>query len=79
MTLEDINKMIKDHDERRAAEREAKLKHADVQKHRQQARENLPAHLEKVEKLTHVDTLRKRSKLDLPAPAVSDQELYEVQ
>lgn len=78
MNVQDIQAMIKDYEQRRVTQRESSNRREDLKKHRQQAKEDMPAYLEKIDKITHVDTMRKRGRLDLPAPAVSDAELSEV-
>lgn len=62
----------------RRADREARLRKQDVSKNKIAERQDAPAAIIQANKLNDPETVRKRSKLMLPPPQISDQELEEI-
>lgn len=71
-------KLAHDMDEKQRAEEEKKLRKQDKAKFRRFQDAKLPTALAKVSKANDPSTARKRSRLEMPAPLVTDQELEEV-
>jgi len=63
---------------KRRIDEEAKLRRQDAKKQRTREEHDLPSQLMQINKLNDPDQLRKRSKLILPAPQVSEKELEEI-
>lgn len=62
----------------RRADREARLRKQDIAKNKIAQRQDAPAAIIQANKLNDPETVRKRSKLMLPPPQISDQELEEI-
>lgn len=62
----------------RRADREARLRKQDIAKNKIAQRQDAPAAIVQANKLNDPETVRKRSKLMLPPPQISDQELEEI-
>ncbi|KAL2941781.1 Cell division cycle 5-like protein [Bienertia sinuspersici] len=63
---------------RKKADKEARLRKQDVAKNKIAERQDAPAAIIQANKLNDPETVRKRSKLMLPPPQISDQELEEI-
>ncbi|WOK92731.1 cell division cycle 5-like protein [Canna indica] len=63
---------------KRRADVEAQLRKQDIAKNKIAQRQDAPAAILQVNKLNDPEAVRKRSKLMLPAPQISDQELEEI-
>lgn len=62
----------------RRADKEARLRKQDIAKNKIAERQDAPAAIMQANKLNDPETVRKRSKLMLPPPQISDQELEEI-
>eukprot|EP00741_Cyanophora_paradoxa_P003917 tig00000737_g3811.t1 len=73
-----VNKTLEELEGKRRADQEARLRRQDARKARMKKEMDLPAALAQINKMNDPEGLRKRAKLSLPEPQISEQELEEI-
>eukprot|EP00899_Mesostigma_viride_P002879 jgi/Mesvir1/12592/Mv02451-RA.1 len=77
-SLEYINKTLEQLDGRRRVDIEAQRRKEDIARNKMLAAHDMPAAVQQINKLNDPAQVRKKMKLNLPAPQISDRELEEI-